>query len=238
MVFRILFLTGWLLLGVAGAVAHYFGPGVDRQKLDAAAKFIKAAEGAAADEDYALAVEKYDEALKALPEGRTAEARKLRLEKAKAQMLARQLPEAHADLKSLVDELAGDPNADARLLADARSALANSQYYVTWLMRLEGLGRDEWEPEVEAARQAYKLLAEDAEKRGDSAAATKHREDLEAAVRLARMDLSELQGLNIPKQCKGCCSCKSNRVSKSKVPPKNNDVRSAGGAPPPDDSGH
>jgi hypothetical protein len=94
----------------------------------------------------------------ALPEGRSGEARKIRLEKAKAQMLRKQLPEANADLKLLVDELAADPAADPKALADARSAFANSQYYVTWLMRLEGFGRDEWEPEVEAARQTYKLL--------------------------------------------------------------------------------
>ena len=53
---------------------------------------------------------------------------------------------------------------------------------------------------MESARQAYKLLAEEAEKRGDAAAAKKHREDLEASIRLARMDLSELQGLPLPSQ--------------------------------------
>ncbi len=26
---------------------------------------------------------------------------------------------------------------------------------MTWLMRLEGLGADEWEPEIESARQTY-----------------------------------------------------------------------------------
>ena len=200
MALRILLLTGWLLVGVAGAVAHYFGPGVERQKLDLVAKELRAAERYAADEDYALAVDKYNDALKALPEGRTAEARKIRLERAKAQMLARQLPDAHADLRSLVDDLAADASADPKLLADARSTLANSQYYMTWLMRLEGLGRNEWEPEVEAARQTYKLLAEEAEKRGDAAAAKRHKEDLESSVRLARMELSDLQGLPLPSQ--------------------------------------
>lgn len=238
MAIRILLLTGWLLLPVAG-LAYHVGPGQEQKALDAVAKHVKAAEAAAADEDYAEAADEYNEALKLLPEGRTAEARKLRLEKAKAQMLAKQLPEAHADLKTLVDELAADPAADPKLVADARSAAANSQYYATWLMRLEGLGRDEWEPEVEAARQTYKLLAEEAAKRGDDAAAKKHTEDLEAAVRLARMDLSELQGLNLPKQCKGCCSCKGRKLAKKgPKPPKQNDIRSAGGAPPPDDSGH
>ena len=200
MVLRILFLTGWLLLGVAGAVAHYFGPGVDRQKLDVAARHIRAAEIAAVAQDYNKAIEEYDAALKALPGGRTAEARKIRLEKAKAQMLARQLPDAHAELRTLVDELTAEPNADPQALAEAKSTYANSQYYMTWLMRLEGLARDQWEPEIEAARQAYKMLAEEAEKRGDTAAAKKHGEDLEAAIRMERMELSELQGLPLPSQ--------------------------------------
>jgi len=196
---RILVLTGWLLLAVGG-VTYHLSAGPRQEKLDAVARLIKEAEAAAADQDYVNAVDRYDEALKLLPEDRKAEARKVRLEKAKAQMLAKQLPEAHADLKALVDELATDPDADPKLLAEARSAMANANYYMTWLMRLEGLGQDVWEPEVEAARQTYKLLAEQAEASGDAAAAKKHKEDLEAAIRLARMDLSELQGMPLPSQ--------------------------------------
>lgn len=198
MALRILLLTGWGLLPV-GVLAWHMGPGQDQMALDKAAKHVRAAEAAAGEHDYLAAVEGYEAALKALPPGR-AEARKLRLEKAKAQMLARQLPEAHADLKQLVDELTADPAADPKLLADARSVLANSQYYMTWLMRLEGMDPNDWEPEIEAARQAYKLLAEDAQKRGDADAAKKNREDLESAIRLARMDLGELQGLPLPSQ--------------------------------------
>jgi hypothetical protein len=196
---RILLLTVWLLVPVVGYALH-MGPGQDRLKLDAATDHVRAAEKAAADEDYPVAVDRYEEALKALPAGRTAEARKIRLEKAKAQMLAKKLPDAHADLKALVDELSADPAADAQLLADARSATANANYYMTWLMRLEGLSQDVWEPEIESARQTYKLLAEQSEKAGDTAAARKHREDLEASIRLARMDLGELQGLPLPSQ--------------------------------------
>ena len=199
MALRILVLTGWLLVAVAGVTIH-LSAGPAYEKMDTAAQLIKDAEAAAADNDYVLAVEKYEEALRALPEGRTAEARKLRLEKAKAQMLAKRLPEAHADLKALVDELAADTSADPKVLAEARSAMANANYYMTWLMRLEGLGTDAWEPEIEAARQTYKLLAEQAEAAGDTVAAKKHKEDLEAAVRLARMDLGELQGLPLPSQ--------------------------------------
>jgi len=196
MAWRILLLTGWAMLAV-GFWAWHAGAGQDYVKLDEASKLLRAAEAAAAGQDYATAVEKYNEALAALPAGRTAEGRKIRLERAKAQMLAKQLPDANADLKTLVDELAADPAADPKLLADARSTLANSQYYMTWLMRLEGFGQDVWEPEIEAARQTYKLLAEQA---SDPKQRQKHQEDLEAAVRLARMDLGELQGLPLPSQ--------------------------------------
>ena len=125
--------------------------------------------------------------------------RRVRLERAKAQMLARQLPAAHADLKALVEELK-DGGTDGVLLTEAREALANSQYYMTWLMRLEGQPRDLWEPEIESARQTYRLLAERASAQGDDTAAKKNREDLEASVRLARMDLGEFQGLPLPSQ--------------------------------------
>jgi hypothetical protein len=85
-------------------------------------------------------------------------------------------------------------------LADARASLANAQYYMTWLMRLEGLSRDVWEPEIEAARQTYRLLADQATAGGDDQAAKSQRENLEASIRLARMELSELQGLPLPSQ--------------------------------------
>src|SRR5262249_43225614 len=110
------------------------------------------------------------------------------------------LPGAHEDLKGLVEELKEDPNAEAQVLAEARTALAGSQYYMTWLMRLEGQPREVWEPEIEAARQTYRLLAEQSAAKGDSGNAKKHQEDLESAIRLARMDLSELQGLPLPSQ--------------------------------------
>ena len=192
---RILLLSAWLLL-VPVALAYHFGPGQTQQKLDATAKKLAEAQKLAPAE----AVEAFTEALKLLPDGYADEARKIRLQRAKVQMLAKQLPEAHADLTSLVDELSGDAAADPNLLAEARSVLANSQYYLTWLMRLEGLPREVWEPEIESARQIYRHLAEHSQTRGDAAAAKTHLEDLESTIRLARMDLSELQGLPLPSQ--------------------------------------
>ncbi|MFO0842537.1 MAG: hypothetical protein U0797_09100 [Gemmataceae bacterium] len=196
---RMLLLLAWLLLPVGFAIWH-FGPGQEHQRIDQAGDLLAKADEAARAERWADAVALYDEALKYLPEGKAVEGRKVRLEKAKAQMMAAGLNEAQDDLKTLVDELQSDAGADQKLLAEARSALAQSHYYMTWLMRLEGMPRDVWEPEIEASRQAYRLLAEQAKAAGDEAATARYTEDVEASVRLARMELAELQGLPLPSQ--------------------------------------
>ena len=54
-----------------------------------------------------------------------------------------------------------------------------------------------WMPEIEAARQEYKLLAQTST---DSAFAARCADDLESAIRLARTDPAELYGLPIPSQ--------------------------------------
>lgn len=197
---RILLVLGWLLALVGGAAWHFTGPGQEYLLLDDIGRSLKQARAAAASEDWEAAVEFYSEALSALPAERVGDARGIRVERAKAMMLAKQLPEAHADMKSLVGEMQDDPSADKMVLDGARSTLANSQYYMTWLMRLEGKSEQEWGPEIDAARQTYRLLAEESRSTGDTDLAKQHREDLEAAIRLARMDLGELQGLPLPSQ--------------------------------------
>src|SRR5262245_36312584 len=72
---------------------------------------------------------------------------------------------------------------------------SRSQFYTTWLMRLEGRDRKEWEPEIEAARQNWRLLAEQA---GDEKEAATHRSDLESAIKLSRLEIEDLQGLPLP----------------------------------------
>ena len=191
----------WCLLPIA-ALAYHLGPGQQQMVLDNAGDALAQAEKYAADEEWSKAVVAYDLALNNLAAEDADASRRIRLEKAKAQMLAAQLPAASTDLKSLVDEMVaetGDPQStvDEKVLAEARSALANSQYYRTWLMRLEGLPKEVWEPEIESARQTYKLLAESAV---DDATEQQYKEDLESTIRLARMDLSDLQGLPLPSQ--------------------------------------
>lgn len=210
---RRVMLLVWLVLPLAAGAYHY-GPGQDRMRADRAAEAASRAEAAVAaaretaarDGDdaarglWADAEAAFTEALAELPAGRVDAARSLRLERAKAQMFISQLPEARQELGALVDELAADPTSDPALLADARGALANAQYFTTWLMRLEGAPREEWEPEIEASRQNYKLLAEQSARSGGAEASAATRENLESAVRLARMELSELAGLPLPSQ--------------------------------------
>lgn len=208
---RKLFLFLWLLLPV-GAAAYHYGPGQEHLRADHAAaaaacardaaelaREVAAAQGDdAARAHWAQAEEAFTEALEALPGALVDEGRRLRLERAVAMMQVSKLPDARRDLLALVDELEADPQADAELLADARSTLGNAQYYTTWLLRLEGEPRDVWEPEIEAARQNYKLVAVRAEAAGDGERARVEGENLAAALKLARMDLTELQGLPLP----------------------------------------
>jgi hypothetical protein len=200
-------LYSWCLLPLALAAYHY-GPGQAQLVLDEAGRSLaegreRAVEAAELEADgardeavlvWARAEEAFTDALRALPAGRVAERRRLVLERAKCRMFVSRLPEANAELAALVRELEADSAADAELLRDARRTLANSEYYMTWLLRLEGAGREDWEPRIESARQNLRLLAEDdgtSDVRGVQ-------EDLEATVRLARMDLTELQGLPLP----------------------------------------
>src|SRR5262249_52943930 len=104
----------WFLLPVA-AGAYHFGPGQDRGRVDRAAdarargdeaavhaREIAAKEGDEAARPYwATAVDAYGEAIEQLPQGKVAETRALRLERAKAQMFVSQLPEARRDLGAL-----------------------------------------------------------------------------------------------------------------------------------------
>jgi hypothetical protein len=98
-------------------------------------------------------------------------------------------------------------------------------------MRLEGAQADEWLQPVESARQNFRLLAEEAR---DEKATEDYEKNLEATIRLARMDLSELQGMPLPKFCSGCknvsqkcrSQCQSKAEEKGKKEKK--DARGAG----------
>lgn len=210
---RKLLIFVWLLLPV-GAAAYHYGPGQERLRSDRAAEavaladeFVSEARAVAGKEGDAAARGLWTEAeralsdaIAALPSEHVGELRRLRLERAKAQMFISKLPDARRDLENLVGELEGDAAADPAMLVDARDALANAQYYTTWLLRLEGAAPEEWEREIDASRQNYKLVAETLVAKNDAGGAARAQENLESAIRLARMDIKDLQGLPLPSQ--------------------------------------
>ena len=230
------FLCAWLLVPAVVAAYHY-GPGQERLLLDDAAAQLQIAERHAGEERWPEAVESYDAALALIPNENIGASRRVRLERAKARMLASQLPEAYNELTDLAAEVAPDGDAPRDLIEETRGALASAQYYLTWLMRLEGRPRSDWEPEIEASRQNYRLLAEQTDA-SDDPHSPAYREDLESAIRLARMDLADLQALPLPKQCNCCNSgkCRGRGVTDKEKQGKS-DARGASSGPPPDNRG-
>lgn len=232
---KLLLITLWLCVPLAVA-AYHFGPGQDHVKKDAAAGHLAEAARTTAGNDPRAALAAYDRALAALPAGAVSESRQIRLARARLRMPNSQLPEAHDELTALLNELAADPAADPALHRETRTALASAKYYLAWLMRLEGAAEDQWRPEIEASRQHFRQLAEEAEADGETSTLITHRQSLESAIRLGRMDLSELQGLPLPRQCKNCQSGKAGKSSTPKPSPPQ-DSRSAGKTRGPDESG-
>ena len=234
---KILILTFWCLIPL-GLLGYHYGPGREKMTLDATASLLETAKSKVAAGDWPAAIAAYEETLAKLPKDRIAEARQIRLELAKARMEGSELPKAREELAALSDELAEDPKADSKLRDETLATLASSRFYMTYLMKLEGLPETEWEPEIEAARQEQKLLTTRATEAGDTVLAQKHADDLESTIRLARMDPFELYGKAIPKQCSGCCSgkCASNKPGK-KPGQKPKDSRGAGAGAPMDGEG-
>ena len=205
----------WLLVPVAMAAYHY-GPGQQKMVIDEVGKNLREAEELVAtaealvdgekqreaNEKFAAAIERYDAAIQQLPKEKVRDIQRIRLAKAKALFASQKNPTARSELESLLDELVGEDESvrDELLIADTRDALATSQFYMTWLMRIEGHPREIWEPEANRARQNYQTLAENALEKNMPNRAKKAKEDLEAAVRLALVDLDDLQGLPLPSQ--------------------------------------
>jgi hypothetical protein len=234
---KILILTLWCLIPL-GLLAYHYGPGREMMTLDATASVLETAKSKSAAGDWPAVIAAYEESLAKLPKDRISEARRIRLELAKARMEAAELPKAREELAALSTDLAEDPAADPALRDETLATLASARFYMTWLMKLEGLPDSEWEPEIEAARQEQKLLVQRATDAGDTVAAKKHADDLESSIRLARMEPEELYGQAIPNQCSGCCSgkCAGTKPS-AKTGQKPKDSRGAGAGAPMDGEG-
>lgn len=239
---RKLLFTLWLLAPVA-LLAYHYGPGQAALSRDQAAGLAREAVAAEKAGDWATARERYLQALGALPADAGAERFRVRLAAANARMYLGELPESLQDLDALLTDM-GKSGADESDRREVRGTLAGGQYYAAWLMRLENAPTEEWMEQAENARQNFRLLAEETGV-GDARVSENHQKNLESVIRLQRMDLSELQGMPLPKKCEGCknCSqkCRSQKESRNqeakKGQEKPKDARGATAGQRPDGSG-
>jgi hypothetical protein len=214
---RKLGITLWLLIPVL-VVAWHQGPGQAYQLRDDAGQWLRQGAAAADQESWAAAESCFAKALDALPADAVDERRAVQLARSRALVRSGQMVEGQQQLAQLLADLQGESQIDKRLLAEVRHESAWASYYAAWQMRLDGASAEEWKPEAEQARQQFRLLAE-ASATADQRVALE--ENLEAAIRLEQMDLSELVARPKPKncpECQGLCKRKRKGASQCEQP--------------------
>ena len=192
----------WILVPAA-VLAMHFGPGQDYQARDEAGDLVRRAQVAADAGRWQEAVALFDQAESALPKESVDLRRRVAFERTRSQIRSGELLEGISRLEDMLGEPGPENARDAGFVRAVRGELASASYYAGWLLRLDGADVDQWMTETERARQQFRLLAEGAESAGTKEAET-FKKNLEAAIRLEQMDLSELKGLPLPSRCKGC----------------------------------
>ena len=166
--------------------------------------------------------------------------RGVRWSKARARVRSGAIWDGVTELESLLDEVEADDNstAAADLARSAREELAVACYFGARLLRESGEPALQWRTQASRARQHFRYLAESAAKTGANDATVRGLEDnVERAIELEQMDLSELEARPLPKESpKMARGSKPSNCSKcekiSQKPPKKKDGRGAGGAGP------
>lgn len=192
------FVLLWLLLPLPVVVLH-FGRGQQWLANDKAYVFVTEAQIAEEKEDWQQADRLYNAAAKCV----TPESRDLKLRLDLAQVRTRfRAGDAMAAIDG-ADKLLDDP-AMAKMPADfqreSRELAGRIHYYSGWVMRLEGASRELWMEEAELSRQNFRLLAEQSSADGVKDYSAKQQENLESAVQLQRLSLTELMARPLPKE--------------------------------------
>jgi hypothetical protein len=194
------------------AIAWHYGPGQPALARDLAAAHLTTARAAAERADHATAGQAFAAALAALPPEDPARPA-IELEQAVVTAASGELLQGMDQMSDLLKRLSERGQGDGALARATRSELGEAHYHAAWLMRLEGASTEEWTAEADAARQHFRLLAETAPTPEEAQISAKN---LESAVRLQRLDLSELKGLPLPKKCSGNCQSLSQKKRKQR----------------------
>lgn len=189
----------WILLPLPVVVLH-FGRGQEWLANDKAFAFIKQAEDAEKKEDWQQAQQFYQDAAKCVSSQNNDI--KLRIELAQVRTHFR-MGDALAAING-VDQLLDEQimsTMPTDFQRESRDLAGRIHYYAAWVMRLEGASRELWMEEAELARQNFRLLAEQqsAVETVDNHT-TKQQENLESAVQLQRLSLTELMARKLPKE--------------------------------------
>ena len=188
----------WLLLPLPVVVMH-FGPGQQWLARDKAHAFVTKAQLAEEKENWQQADELYGAAAKCV--ATNSQDLKLRLELARVRTRFR-MGDAMAAIEG-ADKLMDDPamgSMPADFQRESRELTGRIHYYAGWVMRLEGASRELWMEEAELSRQSFRLLAEQSAAAGAAEYSAKQQENLESAVQLQRLSLTELMARPLPKE--------------------------------------
>lgn len=198
------FVLLWLLLPLPVLVLH-FGRGQQWLAKDQAAELVEQAVEAEKREDWKRADELYREASALV--AKDDPQMRLRFELAQIRNRYR-MGDAVAAI-DMSEQILRDPGMatmPSEFKDEARDLAGRIHYFAAWVMRLEGARRELWMEEAELARQNFRLLAESSGPADPAAAKTPGRqENLESAVQLQRLSLTELMARPLPKegQCMG-----------------------------------
>jgi hypothetical protein len=195
------FLLLWLLAPLPVIVWHY-GPGKKWLARDRASALVRRGEKAEARQQWAEAENCYREAAGHM--GHSDPRVKTRLDV--AMVRARYRQGGAVEAMDGIDRVLTDSTFQAQpadLQREARELAGRIHYYAAWIMRLEGAQRDLWMEEAELARQNFRLLTENSLAAAKTNYAHLQQTNLENAVRLERMSLTELMGKPLPEEGRG-----------------------------------
>jgi hypothetical protein len=191
----------WLLLPLPVVVLH-FGRGQQWLALDQAYALVEEGQTAEKREDWSHAGRLYQEAAK-LTGGENPELR-LRLDLSQVRTRFRSGDAVAAiDLADKLLDEDGMKSMPADFQRESRELAGRIHYYAAWVMRLEGASRELWLEEAELSRQNFRLLTEKSAAQGATAYSAQQQENLESAVQLQRLSLTELMARPLPKEGKG-----------------------------------
>ena len=197
---RILVLL-WLLLPLPVVVLHY-GPGQQWLAKDKAHAIVQQAEQAGKKGDWEQAGQLYASAASLLTEAPADLKLRLDLAQVRARFHNGQAVEAIDSANRLLSQ-PDMRTMPAEFQREARELAGRIHYYAGWVMRLEGANRDLWLEQVELARQNIRLLAEQSAREGQAEYARQQQENLESAVQLQRLSMTELMARPLPEEGQG-----------------------------------